>query len=292
MYRVVLVDDERMIIEGLSRVIPWNALGCTVAGTANNGREGLELVRRARPDILLTDIRMPNMDGLSMVAALRSEFPHLQITVLTAFRDFEYAQTALNLGGCRYLLKPSRMDELDEAIRTMIARLDVERGRFPGSGAFNGSVASTGSETLVLGGPSVGGGPSAGSGPSAGDDSDEAAEAEASSPAGNYIVRKAMDYMREHCAGRLSLADVADQVYVSQWHLSKLINRHTGQSFLEILNGMRIDRAKWLLGHSSLRIHEVAEQCGYSDLGHFSRNFKKLTGSTPGDYRDSVGTRR
>jgi len=55
---------------------------------------------------------------------------------------------------------------------------------------------------------------------------------------------------------------------------------------------MRIDRAKWLLGHSSLRIHEVAEPCGYNDLGHFSRNFKKLTGTTPGDYRDSVDSRR
>ena len=269
MYRVVLVDDERMIIEGLSRVVPWEKLGCTVSGTASNGREGLELVRRVQPHILMTDIRMPNMDGLTMVAALRSEFPNLQITVLTAFRDFEYAQTALNLGVCRYLLKPSRMDELDEAIRTMIARLD--------SG----------------GGPSVGGETSATGGPTAGEKGSETPEAEETpNPAGNYIVRKAMDYMRAHCAERLSLGDVADQVYVSQWHLSKLINRHTGQSFLEILNGMRIDRAKWLLGHSSLRIHEVAEQCGYSDLGHFSRNFKKLTGTTPGDYRDSVDSRR
>ena len=271
MYRVVLVDDERMIIEGLSRVIPWKALGCVVAGAANNGREGLELVRRTRPDILLTDIRMPNMDGLSMVAALRSEFPQLQITVLTAFRDFEYAQTSLNLGVCRYLLKPSRMDELDEAIRTMIARLDAGNGRSAGREAYTESEIS------------VGGGASAGH--------DCPDPSEAANPAGNYIVRKAMDYMRAHCAERLSLADVADQVYVSQWHLSKLINKHTGQSFLEILNGMRIDRAKWLLGHSSLRIHEVAEQCGYSDLGHFSRNFKKLTGSTPGDYRDSVDSR-
>ena len=110
-------------------------------------------------------------------------------------------------------------------------------------------------------------------------------------PAGNYIVRQALDYMRAHCAERLSLGDVADQMYVSQWHLSKLINRHTNQSFLDLLGGMRIEKAKGLLADSTLRVHEVADQCGFSDLGHFSRSFKKLTGQTPGEYRDSARRR-
>lgn len=252
MYRVILVDDERMILEGLRRVVPWSELGCEVVGTARNGLEGLELIRQARPDMLFTDIRMPNMDGLRMIAALRSEFPRLQIAVLTAFRDFEYAQTALNLGVCRYLLKPSRMDELNEAIRTMTARLD------------------------------------AGSGHAAGEPKPEAQAEEAANPAGNYIVRQAMDYMRAHCTEHLSLNDVADHVYVSSWHLSKLINRHVGQSFFDILGRMRMDRAKGLLKHTTLRVHEIADRCGYSDLGHFSKSFKKITGMTPGEYRDSA----
>ena len=247
MYRVILVDDERMILEGLRRVVPWAEMGCEVVGTAGNGLEGLQLIRALRPDILLTDIRMPNMDGLNMVAALRSEFPRLQITVLTAFRDFEYAKTALNLGVCRYLLKPSRMDELDEAIRTMTARLDA----LPAAA--------------------------------------EALEPpETSGQAGNYIVRQAIEYMRAHCTEHLSLNDVADHVYVSQWHLSKLINRHAGQSFFDLLGGMRVEKAKGLLRQTTLRVHEIAERCGYSDLGHFSKSFKKLTGMTPGEYRDAA----
>ena len=246
MYRVVLVDDEHMILEGLTRVVPWTQLGCEVAGTAGNGQEGLALVRSMRPDILMTDIRMPNMDGLRMIAALRSEFPRLQITVLTAFRDFDYAQTALNLGVCRYLLKPSKMDELNEAIRTMTARLDALPAQAPE--------------------PAVDG-----------------------APAGNYIVRQAMDYMRAHCTEHLSLGDVADHVYVSQWHLSKLINRHMNQSFFDLLGGMRVDKARGLLTGTALRVHEIAERCGYSDLGHFSKSFKKITGMTPGEYRDAAG---
>ena len=252
MYKAVLVDDERIILDGLTRAVRWADMGCEVIGTAANGREGLELVRRLRPDILLTDIRMPNMDGLSMIAALRSEFPRLQIAVLTAFRDFEYAQTALNLGVCRYLLKPSKMDELYEAIRTMTARLDA------------------------LPPPAEGTEP----------EDDPAA---AGSAAGNFIVRQALDYMRAHCAERLSLGDVAEHVYVSQWHLSKLINRHVNQSFFDILGRMRTERAKTLLADSSLRIHAVAEQVGYADVAHFSKSFKKLEGMTPGEYRDSLG---
>ena len=222
-----------------------------MAGSAGNGEEGLRLIRELRPDILLTDIRMPNMDGLSMIAALRSEFPRLQIAVLTAFRDFEYARTALNLGVCRYLLKPSRLDELYEAIRTMTARLDalppLPEGAEP--------------------------------------DEDPA---DAGSAAGNYIVRKALDYMQGHCAEHLSLGDVAAHVYVSPWHLSKLINRHTNQGFFDILGRMRMERAKVLLADSGLRVHEVAEQAGYADVAHFSKSFKRLVGMTPGEYRDSL----
>ena len=125
MYRVVLVDDERLIVRGLSSVVPWAELGCEVAGTAYDGQGGLELIRSLKPDIVLTDIRMPNMDGLTMLAALRSEFPRIQTSVLTAYRDFDYARQALTLGVCRYLLKPSNLEELKEAVRTMVARLDV-----------------------------------------------------------------------------------------------------------------------------------------------------------------------
>ena len=107
MYRVLLVDDERIILEGLKKVVPWGELGCEVVGTATDGLEGLEKIRSLRPHLVFTDIRMPNVDGLSMLAALRSEFPGIQVSILTAYRDFDYAQRALNLGVTRYLLKLS-----------------------------------------------------------------------------------------------------------------------------------------------------------------------------------------
>ena len=81
---------------------------------------------------------------------------------------------------------------------------------------------------------------------------------------------------------------MAENVYVSQWHLSKLINRHTGQSFFDLLGKMRIERALPLLADPSMRIHAIAEQVGYSDVAHFSKTFKKIVGKTPGEYRASL----
>ena len=98
MYKVVLVDDEHLILEGLRRVVPWEKMGCCVTGTASDGMSGMQLIRKTAPDIVFTDIRMPNMDGLTMLAALKSEYPHMQVTVLTAYRDFAYAQQAIRLG--------------------------------------------------------------------------------------------------------------------------------------------------------------------------------------------------
>ena len=246
MYRVILVDDERLILRGLSTVVPWAELGCEVAGTAHDGLGGLALIRDLRPDIVLTDIRMPNMDGLTMLAAIHSEFPEIQMSVLTAYRDFEYARQAITLGVCRYLLKPSDLEELKDAVRQMVYRLEtMPRPR------------------------------------------DESAEDESAKEAGNHLVKAALAYMREHCGEQhLSLGDVADHVYVSQWHLSKLLNRETDQSFFDLLGGMRIAKAKKLLADPALRIHEIAEIAGFSDVAHFSRSFKKLTGLTPGEYRN------
>ena len=246
MYRIVLVDDERLIIRGLSSVVPWKELGCEVCGTACDGKTGLDLIRSLRPDMVITDIRMPNMDGLTMLAALRSEYPDIQTTVLTAYRDFEYARQAITLGVCRYLLKPSDLEELKEAIRLMASRLDALPVR-----------------------------------------KEEGPEEETVQAAGNHLVRAALAYMKEHCAEQhLSLNEVADHVYVSQWHLSKLLNRETGQSFFDLLGSLRIARARELLGNSRMRIHEIAEATGFSDVAHFSRSFKRIEGCTPGEYRN------
>ena len=248
MYKVVIIDDEPIIVEGLSKAIDWKALGCQVIGSAADGMQGIGLIREVKPDILISDICMPGLNGLKMIAALRSEFPAMQITILTGFREFEYAREAISLGVTRFLLKPSKMDELQEAIAAMTGKLDA-------LGASDHDPA--------------------------GDLSEGAEEA------GGFIVKNALQYMRKRYADKLLLSDVASEIYVSQWHLSKLLNKETGQSFSELMNGIRIEKAKELLKDPSLRVSDIAESVGFTDLPHFSRVFKKITGVSANEYRNN-----
>lgn len=263
MYKVVIIDDEPIIVEGLSKSIAWQNWDCGVAAVAGSGEEGLEVIRREKPDILFSDIRMPGMDGLAMIAALKSEFPHMEITILTGYRDFEYAREAIRMGVTRFLLKPSRMDELKEAVDVMCANLkEYERVRsLYGPAQDDGGIPET--------------------------ESPEESE-DLSDTAGSFIVNQALKYIEENYTQKLKLADVADQVYVSQWHLSKLLNRYTQKSFSDLLNHVRIEKAKELLRDPSLRIGDVAEQVGFLDMAHFSRVFKKQVGVSANEYRNRL----
>lgn len=260
MYKVAIIDDEPLIVEGLSRTIAWEKWNCQVAGTASDGKEGMELIREKRPDIVITDICMPKMDGLKMIAGLKSEFPEMQLIILTGYREFEYARQAIELGVARFLLKPSKMNELEEAIAAVTARLDLMDLPMAAPEEVYEQVGETGTISEA---------------------EDENGEAN------SFIVKNALEYIRENSREKLRLSDVAEQVYVSQWHLSKLLNRHTGKTFSDILNGARMDQSKELLKDPSLRICDVAEQVGFQDLAHFSRVFKKMEGMSAGEYRNT-----
>jgi YesN/AraC family two-component response regulator len=126
-YKVVLVDDEEIILRGLCDVVPWEKYNCKIIGKADDGQEGIKLIKSTQPDMIFTDIRMPNMDGIEMLYAVQEQLKSKQVTVMTGFRDLEYAQQAIKLGVTRYLLKPSEIEEIEEAILCMIQHLDENK---------------------------------------------------------------------------------------------------------------------------------------------------------------------
>lgn len=128
MYSLMLVDDEYDVRRAILETIPWNKLGFEVVGEAENGREALDLAERLNPDLIITDIKMPFMDGIEMVRALREENPVTKIVFLTGFNDFEYAQSAIQYNVMEYLLKPISADNLCKTLGAIRDKLDEERG--------------------------------------------------------------------------------------------------------------------------------------------------------------------
>ena len=98
MLKVVVVEDEELVRKGIVLTVDWAGAGCAVVGEAANGEEGLEVIRRYRPDLIVTDIRMPKLDGIEMLRRLREEGNRAHVVFLTAYSDFSYAQSALKLG--------------------------------------------------------------------------------------------------------------------------------------------------------------------------------------------------
>lgn len=126
LYRIMLVDDEEEVRKAMIRKMDWEQLGFTVAGDAENGEDALEKLEQLEPDVVMTDIRMPYMDGLTLVARIREKYPSIKILIFSGYDDFEYAKQAIKYRVTEYILKPVNGEELAEILRRVRISLDEE----------------------------------------------------------------------------------------------------------------------------------------------------------------------
>lgn len=130
MYKIMIVDDEILVRIGLKSTINWEEIGFTIAAEASNGEQAYELFQRYAPEVILTDIRMPKMDGLKLTELVKSRNPKVKVVILTCYDEFAYAREALKLGASHYILKSEiEDDELIHLMEKIRGELDVEMGR-------------------------------------------------------------------------------------------------------------------------------------------------------------------
>lgn len=125
-YTVLLADDEDDVIQVMIRKIEWEKLGFTVLGYANNGVKALEMAEELTPDVILTDIKMPYMDGLELAKNIKDKYPETKILIFTGFDEFEYAKEAVHLEIEEYILKPLNASELTDIFERLKKKLDSE----------------------------------------------------------------------------------------------------------------------------------------------------------------------
>ncbi|MBN1583105.1 MAG: response regulator [Anaerolineae bacterium] len=127
MYKVFLVEDEIVAREGIRDTVPWQAAGFEFCGEAPDGEIAFPQIEKARPDVLITDIKMPFMDGLQLSRIVREHMPWIKIVILSGHDEFEYARTALKIGVTEYLLKPVSSADIIDVLQRVAVSLDQEK---------------------------------------------------------------------------------------------------------------------------------------------------------------------
>jgi two-component system response regulator YesN len=261
MYRVVLVEDSKLLRTGMKYTLDWDSLDCEIAGDAENGQEGLELIRRTRPDIVITDIRMPGLDGLEMIERLHAEQNGAVFIIISAYHEFTYAQRAVRYGVADYMVKPFTDEEIMETMRSACTRVEANR-----QDALLRWRLETVEKSKII-----------------------TFESYLSSEEGKVkreYTQRAIQYIKDHYAENINVHLIANALNVSESHLSKVFKETMHHTIGEYLMQYRIKEACRLLQNFSYRICEVSEQVGYTDQRYFSVAFKRIMGVTPGGFRD------
>lgn len=250
LFRVMVVDDEQLPRNGLIKEIDWEKYGCEVVADAENGEQAMEMLPQCQPDIIITDICMPFMDGLELIEAISGM--DIDAIIMSAYDEFEYARMAVCLGAIAYLLKPVAEAELGVYLEKIVkqrrnrTRSSQETKLF--QDMMNGSGQIRLSTLKAL----------------------EDAKAYIDQNLGNSL---------------LSLNDVAENIGISRNYFCTLFKKHQGISFAKYLINARMMKAMDLLANTDMMIYEVSEAVGFNDQTWFSTTFKKIAGKTPSDYR-------
>lgn len=248
MYRALLVDDDDNITKGLQKLVDWAGCDFEVTGTASNGKDGLELWKKEKYDLIVTDIKMPVMDGLEMIRELRSCGCTAQIIIVSAYGEFSYAQEAMRYGVDYYLLKPVEEMVLEGYISHVRDLLD----------SHEDPVRVISSDVIE-------------------------SQYRLSS---NGVIPEVKSYINAHYAEQISINGLADIYSFSPAYLGRIFKKTTGVSFNEYLKNVRIAAACELLdSNPDISINVLINLVGFQDINYFYKQFKLTMGCTPGEYR-------
>ena len=252
MFTALIVEDEPLMREYLMLHLTsihgmWKTEGC-----ARDGLEALALLK-ARPfDLVITDIKMPHMDGLELADYIHVNHPGTDVIILTGYSEFDYARAAVRANAADYLLKPLQDVELHKALSKLAAKRMA-----------------------------------ADSVPAAVHVPAEAAPKEPAQDDPGILVQRARTYIRAHFTEPLSLNEVANTLAVNPAYLSSIFKSERGESYSKFILRLRMERAALLLRTYSVgKVNDIAPEVGYSSTKHFHTVFKDYFGMTPNEYRN------
>lgn len=257
MIRVLIVEDEEIIRKGLINTIDWLERGYSIVGEGINGVDGFEKIKELRPELVITDIKMPNLNGLDMIKKCQSENIYFESILLTSYGEFQYAKEGINIGVVEYLLKPLDEELLYKALEKVRKKIENRKNL-----EVLEKVGKT-KEKIEIFNINI---------------YFERAQTR------NKYVYKALQKIQSKYNEKISIIEIADELGVSSGYLSRKFKEELGETFLEILNKYRIQKAIKLLVKEELKMYEISEKVGFSDYKHFCTVFKKYLSMAPGEF--------
>lgn len=242
MVSVLIVEDEPLVRQGLARLVDYDALGVTQVREACDGQDAWEMLNSEVPDILVTDINMPRMDGVTLAKKVKLTYPQVHLIFLTGYDYVDYLLAAVKLGADDYLLKPVTKVEFEGMLAKVVDKFRQEEKRVQ-------------LEALQQG------------------------------PGDLPLERMIFERLGD---STLSLTSLAEELGFSPNYLSSLIKKQIGMSFQDYVMMSRMQQAKVLLLSTSMKVYEVAEAVGMTDVNYFSVRFKQVVGVTPKQYQKGV----
>jgi len=260
--KVLVVEDEKLTREGILQIIPWSNLGITEVFAAEDGEEGLQKALEIRPDIIMADVRMPRMDGITMAFEIRREIKECRFIFISGYCDKEYLKSAIQLSAVNYIEKPIEPGEIVEALKRSILQVEKERRRKnleeEYHAHFRDVLEELPEEDLIP----------------------------VTWQSSMHLADKLEHYIQDNFGDKdLSLTQLADRFQLSKQYLCWLYKREKNETINQCIIRTRLQWAKeYMRRNPHVKIKRVADKAGFADCSYFIKSYKRYEQRTPADY--------
>ncbi|MEW9668368.1 response regulator [Ammoniphilus sp. 3BR4] len=250
MHSILIVDDERWVRTSLKKIVERTELPFQVIHEATHGLEALDWLKEHRADVVITDVRMPVMDGLQLVHSIQEANMPMEMIIVSGHDEFQYAQKAIRLGVRDYLLKPVMVEDMARCLSGIKDGIESRKKQAENQSSMHKEESENGSERSTI----------------------------------EHVIA----YIKKNMPGEVTLQDTAAAVHLNPSYLSHLFKQQTQINFIDFVLKLRMEEAQKLLTTTSLRISEIADRLGYHDTSYFSHSFKRTVGQTPSEFRKEI----
>ncbi len=252
MKNILVVEDEKFIRQGIIAFIERSGVPYGKIFSAENGVLAMDILQKYPIDLVLTDIRMPHMDGLELLKSMRARNIDSIVVIISGYDEFNYAVEAMHFGAKEYILKPLQRDSFTELLFRMDKTIEEAHITIPPFLKVSSDIVKK-----ILGNREI----------------------------NSRVILKAVCFIEENYSKDINMATISNHVSVNYTVFSESFKEETGINFNSFLKRFRIEKSKELIVTGNDKIIDIAKAVGFQDEKHFSKTFNTITGMSPTDFR-------